>query len=92
MKSTATSLFVVFLALLLSAPVFSQENNNDYITIEGSVRDKDSRRKLEFVHVTVPGTSIGTITNNDGEFMLKLKKTDNVNRDSREIGLKLITN
>lgn len=80
MKSPATSLFVVFLALLLSVPAFSQENNNDYITLEGSVRDKDSRRKLEFVHVTVPGTSIGTVTNNDGEFMLKVKKTDNVNK------------
>lgn len=80
MKSPATSIFIVFLALLLSAPVFSQENNNDYITIEGLVRDKESHRKLEFVHVTVPGTPIGTITNNDGEFLLKLKKSDNINK------------
>lgn len=43
-----------------------------YRTISGVVRDKQSKRKLEYVNVSVPGTNIGTVTNTDGEFTIKV--------------------
>ena len=37
------------------------------------VKNKDNKRKLENVNVSVPGTNIGTVTNADGVFSLKIK-------------------
>ena len=45
----------------------------DYITINGVVKDKHTNRKLEYVNISIPGTSIGTITNSDGGFSIKVK-------------------
>ncbi|GAB6122228.1 carboxypeptidase-like regulatory domain-containing protein [Dysgonomonas termitidis] len=44
----------------------------NYITISGVVKDKNSNKKLEYVSISVPGTNIGTITNTDGVFSIKL--------------------
>lgn len=41
-------------------------------TISGVVRDKSSRKKLEQVSVFIPGTGIGTVTNADGFFSIKI--------------------
>jgi len=52
----------------------SQESES-YITVSGTVKDQKSKRKLEYVNVTLPGTNIGTVTNSDGEFSLKVIKS-----------------
>jgi hypothetical protein len=44
-----------------------------YYTISGTVRNRDNRHKLENVNVSVEGTNIGTVTNADGVFSLKLE-------------------
>lgn len=46
--------------------------SESFITVSGVVKDQKSKRKLEYVNVTVPGTNIGTVTNADGEFSLKV--------------------
>ena len=33
------------------------------------MKNKDNKRKLENVNVSVPGTNIGTVTNADGVFL-----------------------
>jgi len=48
--------------------------SESFITISGVVKDQKNKRKLEYVNVTVPGTNIGTVTNSDGEFSLKVIK------------------
>ena len=53
-----------------SAPVAEEEN---YITVSGVVRDKQNRKTLEYVNVSIPGSSIGTVTNADGAFSLKIE-------------------
>ncbi len=40
--------------------------------VTGTVTDKESRTRLENVTVTLKGTSIGTVTNADGTFSLKI--------------------
>ncbi len=44
-----------------------------YTSINGTVRDKQTNKKLEYVSISVAGTGIGTITNTDGGFALKVK-------------------
>ena len=40
-----------------------------------SKKDKQTRKKLEYVNISIPGTNVGTITNNDGEFSIKVKNS-----------------
>ena len=65
----------LLIVLWLSAiPGWSQEEvpfaeENTYIIVSGVVKDKQNRRTLEYVNVSVPGSSVGTVTNADGEFL-----------------------
>ena len=66
-------LLVVFWLSVI--PGWSQEKTpfaeeNTYITVSGVVKDKQNRKTLEYVNVSVPGRSVGTVTNADGEFSL----------------------
>lgn len=58
-----------------SAPVVEEEN---YITVSGVVKDKQNRKALEYVNVSIPGSSIGTVTNGDGVFSLKIEDVEKV--------------
>lgn len=64
-------------------PVWSQNGapiaeENNYITVSGVVKDKQNRKTLEYVNVSVPGSSVGTVTNADGEFSLKIEDLEKV--------------
>ncbi|WP_280748776.1 carboxypeptidase-like regulatory domain-containing protein [Parabacteroides sp. PF5-9] len=67
--------FLILMFIGITSPIEAQEEDDNYITIHGVVRDKQSRKLLEYVNVSVPGTNIGTITNSDGEFSLKIKES-----------------
>jgi len=56
---------------------FGQVGDDSYITITGMAKDASSHQKIVFASVSVPGTDIGTVTNSDGEFILKVKKSLN---------------
>lgn len=44
----------------------------DYITISGVVKDASTKKTLEYVNVSISGTGIGTVTNADGAFSIKV--------------------
>jgi len=46
------------------------------IIVNGVVKDKENRKELANVNVSVIGSNVGTITNADGEFSLKLSQAD----------------
>lgn len=52
----------------------AQDPQEEYYAISGVVRDQATRRVIPFVDVSVPGTNIGTVTNQDGYFLLKVGK------------------
>ena len=57
-------------------PLLAQDTAvNDFI-ITGIVKNKDNRRKLENVNVSVIGSNIGTVTNADGTFSLKVTEAE----------------
>jgi hypothetical protein len=64
-------ILLLFVANIL--PILAQEEAN-YITVNGTVRDKQSKRLLDYVTVSVTGTSVGTVTNADGVFTIKINK------------------
>lgn len=68
--------WLIFFLLLDIAPLQAREEVDGYFTVTGIVRNKDDRKKLENVNVSVPGTNIGTVTNSDGLFSLKIKDAE----------------
>ena len=72
------SLGCLLMTLLLcnTDPLSAQSDTaseDDYITISGVVKDKSNKKRLEYVNISIPGSSIGTVTNADGEFSFKEK-------------------
>ena len=68
--------WLIFFLLLDIAPLQAREEVDGYFTVTGVVRNKDDRKKLENVNISVPGTNIGTVTNSDGIFSLKIKDAE----------------
>ena len=72
-KQSVWILFAITVMLFNSNVINAQlEQPTDFITINGTVKDSKSRKILEYVNVSVPGTNIGTITNTDGFFSIKV--------------------
>ena len=44
--------------------------------ISGIVRNRDNRKELENVNVSVVGSNVGTVTNKDGVFSLKVSEEE----------------
>jgi len=73
-----TSYRVISTSLLLVAVFCTCLNafaQDDYYTVSGTVKDRLSRRPLEYVTITVVDQNIGTVSNADGEFSLKIPQT-----------------
>ena len=72
-------IFYLFLILLIATMPkgFAQETEStDYAQFKGSVVDAKNKNPLEFAAILVNNTNISTITNVDGEFVLKVPTSD----------------
>ena len=58
--------------------VYAQNDNEDYITVAGVLKDAKSGEKIIYANVSLPGTGIGTVSNSEGEFTLKVNKSLNI--------------
>lgn len=68
-------LYIVFLAMAALLPrALGAQAEQQLLTVSGIVRDDNQR--LPFVSVTIKGSALGTITNEDGYFSLKIPNTD----------------
>lgn len=65
---------LAFICILILAPFTLSAQSDSLMTVSGIVRDQGHR--LPFVSVTIEGSTLGTITNEDGYFSLKIPKTD----------------
>lgn len=74
-------LIICFAACLNLFPqlLFAQETEpmEEYITISGVVKGARNIKALENVHLSLPNSHVGTVTNEDGEFVLKISKALN---------------
>lgn len=82
MKPSSCLFLNVLLAVFFLSSMFPLSAQDDsVITISGIVKDQKSKKKLEYVNISVQGTNIGTVSNSDGEFTLKIParyKSDNL--------------
>lgn len=60
---------ILFILLLAGYAGLAQDA---YVTINGVLKDKDSGDKISYATITVPGTGIGTVSNTEGSFILKI--------------------
>ena len=66
--------FVAMIAVLFSSAINMYAQDKDsYFTISGVVRDNANRKKIEYVNISVPGSNLSSITNEDGEFVFKIR-------------------
>ena len=55
-----------------------ESDKSDYFSVSGVVKDKNTKKPIENVSVTAVGSNIGTVTNEDGEFTLKISNSLNI--------------
>jgi hypothetical protein len=57
------------LIIYLGNPAFAQEN---HLTISGKIIDKETTQPVPFANIGVSGKSMGTVSNQQGEFIIKI--------------------
>ena len=72
-----------WVTLFCFAFVAQAAKGDGYVTISGVVKDQSTKKNLEYVNISVSGTSIGTVTNADGVFSIKV--TDSIQASNLEI-------
>jgi hypothetical protein len=69
---------VIFLiTMVVEFTVYGKPNQNDtsaVISVSGKVLDKITQKPVSYANVYLVGSSIGTVTNTDGEFLIKVPK------------------
>jgi hypothetical protein len=55
----------------------AQNGNDSYISISGQLKDAKTGEKIKYASITIPNTGVGTVSNSDGEFLLKVSKSLN---------------
>lgn len=81
---------IIILLVWTSGMPLQARKSADYITISGIVKDQRTKKSLEYVNISVPGTSIGTVTNADGGFEIKV--ADSIHAQKLEISYLGYTN
>ena len=77
MKTSVQILFRIgILVIFMSCygATYSQNESDSYLTITGQLKDAKTGEKIIYATITVPNTGIGTVSNSDGEFLLKINK------------------
>ena len=65
---------LLLFALFSLEESYGQNGNDNFLTVTGIVKDSKTDGPVVFASVSVPGTDIGTVTNSEGEFTLKISK------------------
>ncbi len=68
-KVVTSSLLMILFCLI--APTFAQETGS-FIEYRGTVLDRQTEDPIPFVNISIEGTNIATVTNSEGDFILKI--------------------
>jgi hypothetical protein len=68
---------IIIIFMSTGGTVYSQNGDNSYVTVSGILKDAKTGDKIIYANVSIPGTGIGTVSNSDGEFTLKVNKSLN---------------
>ena len=70
-----SSILIIVLMIFAVPAILAQNTDLSYITIKGKVKDKGTNKGIVFATVSILETHIGTVTNSNGDFTIKVKKT-----------------
>jgi len=88
MKPSKTGLIILIISLFVFN-VSTQNENKEYIELKGRITDRSTRAALPYCNILVIGHNIATVSNSEGEYLLKVPKTlENVNVVVKYIGYK----
>ena len=76
--NNAMRLGIIILFLAGSGIMYAQNGNDSYITVTGKLKDAKTSEKIIYANISIPGTAIGTVSNSEGEFILKVDKSLNI--------------
>ncbi|MDE5572658.1 MAG: carboxypeptidase-like regulatory domain-containing protein [Muribaculaceae bacterium] len=80
MKRLITTLIISLLLVGIPLEVCSND-----VVISGTVKNRANKKKLPSVSLTIPGTNIGTVSNADGTFTLKIPDSLSINGINAEL-------
>lgn len=69
-------IFIIFMSAYGSS--IAQNENDSFFTVTGLLKDAKTNEKIIYATISVPGTGIGTVSNSEGEFILKVSKASNI--------------
>jgi len=72
MKTFMLRFRTVLLLFLFSMIFVGANSQSSYLLVRGILKDSKTGEAIRFAAITVPGTDIGTVSNSDGEFTLKI--------------------
>ena len=61
---------------MLSVKAKDMQSSDSLVTLRGTVKDADTKKRLANVNVYIPGRDVGTVTNGDGVFALKIGREE----------------
>ncbi|MCD7916101.1 MAG: carboxypeptidase-like regulatory domain-containing protein [Tannerellaceae bacterium] len=67
--------FFLLIGILISTLPLQAQDDETFITVSGVVKDEKTKKRLEYVTISVPGSNVGTVTNADGEFFIKIRES-----------------
>ncbi|MDR1763963.1 MAG: carboxypeptidase-like regulatory domain-containing protein [Dysgonamonadaceae bacterium] len=67
-----------FACLLSAFSHIGAQDGTGYFTLSGTVKNANNKKAIEYAHLKAVGTSISTVTNEDGQFILKISADANV--------------
>jgi hypothetical protein len=77
MKTFNNSLIRIGILFMLIAAYGITSAQNTFVTINGKLKDAKTGEKIIYATITIPNTGIGTVSNSDGEFTLKVNTSLN---------------
>lgn len=80
--SKLVGISMIFL-LILGAGKVNGQNPAPFVTISGVVKDSKTKDRLPFASINIVGSRVGTVTNSEGEFSLKV--LNSLNAESFEV-------
>jgi len=71
-------IILCLLYILLNISILQAQNESGFITLTGVVKNANNKKAVEYAHLKAVGTNVSTVTNEDGEFILKISDTLNI--------------
>ena len=63
---------ITLLCINLSLPLMATDTSGKLIVVSGIIKDNNNKQPLASANITVPGTNLGTVSNADGRFTIKI--------------------